>query len=272
MAGSLIAFNTLDRANLLSDDEKTQFHTGNANQRNAIVTSAMPRVAQLFQTAKEKQAAELNAAHTQLMGAQYDQIRDNMKGDPFAHTKIYSTGPDGQQQIEMGEYGPNGQPHYYPGSQNPGQMFQPDEQTRKVMQDSGYTWGQQSNRAGRWINTNANKPDLASDGNPMFTPDGTGFVSHGQVKPITDAMRSQRMIYQSQQPQSGPAPASPSTPPLQPDPGIMQNPFGSTPPATPSPSPTATSKVRVKRPDGQVGLIPAEQLQSALAAGYSQVQ
>jgi hypothetical protein len=46
-------------------------------------------------------------------------------------------------------------------------------------------------------------------------------------------------------------------------------------PATPSaaaPAPPPKGKVRVKRPDGQIGLVPAEQLQSALAQGYQRVQ
>jgi hypothetical protein len=53
------------------------------------------------------------------------------------------------------------------------------------------------------------------------------------------------------------------------------NATGSPPATVPSPS-VATAppkgKVRVKRPDGQIGLIPAEQLQSALAQGYQRVQ
>lgn len=51
---------------------------------------------------------------------------------------------------------------------------------------------------------------------------------------------------------------------------------GAAPAATPAPvkPPTAATggKVRVRRPDGQIGIIPAEQLPTALAQGYQQIQ
>lgn len=53
MAGSWFGFNTLSQANLISDEEKTKFLSGNANQRNAIVMSATPRLLQKFQEKKE---------------------------------------------------------------------------------------------------------------------------------------------------------------------------------------------------------------------------
>lgn len=260
MAGSLFGFNTLKTAGLLSDDEERKFHEGNANQRNAIVMAATPRLVNAMQ---EKRLAKENYV------------------SPYAQQPVWMNDPQSGESYQAGVYDERGTPHFSPygGSARGAQTFTPDDATATGLKDAGYTWAQTSTRSGRWINTDASKPDLDASGNPAFTPDGTGYISRGQVKPITDAMRSQRMLYQSQQPQGGPS-ASPSVAPrptLQPDPTIMQNPFGgssSPAPVTTAPSltPTASSKVRVKRPDGQVGLIPVEQLQSALAAGYSQIQ
>lgn len=53
-AGSLIQFQTLKNAGLLSPEEETMFHNGNANKKAAIVTSATPRLLEKFRTQKEQ--------------------------------------------------------------------------------------------------------------------------------------------------------------------------------------------------------------------------
>lgn len=57
-AGAMVQFQTLKQAKLLTPEEETNFLNGNANKKNAIVTSATPRLMQFLQTQKEKQAAE----------------------------------------------------------------------------------------------------------------------------------------------------------------------------------------------------------------------
>jgi hypothetical protein len=54
LAGSFAPFTTLRNANLLSDQEISEFNKGNANQRHALITAATPRLLQNFQTERER--------------------------------------------------------------------------------------------------------------------------------------------------------------------------------------------------------------------------
>lgn len=154
MAGSMIHFNTLRQAGLLSPEEITDFNNGNSNKRNAIVMAAVPRLAEKFQTDKERQQAEQHRLNREL-----------------------------QLQIANMHYGPDG------SSQS---MFKPDDATSQAMQAAGYTFAPTSNKAGRWINTQGNKPDLDENGNPVFSPDGSAYLSGGKVRPLTPTMDAAR--------------------------------------------------------------------------------
>lgn len=196
------AFQTLATAKgpdgqpILTEEEKQRFTSGNLNVRNGIVAAGGARAINVFQTAKEKQALELANMHKQLLGAQTAVAQKSLEDNPYAQQPVWDNNGN-----QVGVFDDKGTPHYFPyGGLGPGgAQFQPPEDVTKTMKEAGYTFAPTSGRAGRWVNTTGNKPDLDESGNPMFTPDGSAYVSGGKVKPLTQTMIDQRKAWQQKQ-------------------------------------------------------------------------
>jgi hypothetical protein len=196
MAGAQIHFDLLKKSGLMSPEEITQFNTGNANQRNAIVTAAAPRLLQKFQDA----SLAHEQSQTDLLKQQIAASQDAMKDSPYANQPIWMTHPQTGEAYQAGVYDEKGTPHFVPyGGMGAQQMFTPDDVTRKAFADRGYIWKQTSAKAGNYVNLDAGKPDLDANGNPMFTPDGTAYVNKGQVKPLTPEMTDARKAWAKKQ-------------------------------------------------------------------------
>lgn len=180
------AFQTLSNAKgadgqpLLSEEEKQGFLKGNINAQNGIITGAGARLMQVFQQKQHQDQFAKSALETQLQQKMLEK----------SNQPIMMTGPNGQQ-YQAGMYDPRGTPHFLPygGAAN---QFMPPEETMNAMKSAGYTYAPTSRGAGRWINTDGNKPDLDANGNPQFTQDGTAYVSGGKVKPLTQPMADAR--------------------------------------------------------------------------------
>jgi hypothetical protein len=161
--------------------------------------------------------------------------RGGAGGVPF-EPKVYPlTDPGTGQTFSVFSRGPH-QVDLTPGSQ-PGGIgaapFKPDEATMQAMGEAGYTFAPQSNKAGHWINTAGNKPDLDENGNPKFTPDGSAYIAGGKVKPLTPEMRNARDAYNEQQKQAGNPPAT--------KPGWFDSWFGGGSKAQPAPAAVAAA-------------------------------
>lgn len=183
------AFQTLSNAKgadgqpLLSEEEKQSFLKGNINAQNGIITGAGARLMQVFQQKQHQDQFAKSALENQLQRKMLEK----------SNQPIMMTAPNGQS-YQAGMYDPRGTPHFLPygGAAN---QFMPPEETMNAMKSAGYTYAPTSRGAGRWINTDGNKPDLGPDGNPIISPDGTTFISGGKVKPLTQPMIDQRKEY-----------------------------------------------------------------------------
>lgn len=127
--------------------------------------------------------------------------------------------------------------------------------------------------------------DVDAQGSPIFSGDESLYRSGGKWKPVTEPMRKAREDYKAQieAQQKAEEDAAKKA-----QPGLFERIFGGSK-APPTPAPVAVGapgaaavapstrviapggKVRVKAPNGQVGLIPAAQLEAAVAAGYTQL-
>jgi hypothetical protein len=190
------------------------------------------------------------------------QIDAQNQTSPYAGQKIYDdSGTD------IGVWDEKGNAHLYPGGSAKRERLYLTDQERADAERAGVV------------------PLRQSDGSFQYREDPNSPINQGGMDPVPIAdPRDPTKFIGLRQP-NGTVKYFPRSSSMQElvDLGYMTPPAAARtkvqpgtaapPSATPAPaSSAAPAKVRVKRPDGQIGLIPADQLSAALAAGYQPVQ
>ncbi|MDQ6933510.1 MAG: hypothetical protein M3160_10100 [Candidatus Eremiobacteraeota bacterium] len=174
---------------------------------------------------------------------------------PYAQTAIWADDGTGKQ-IQVGFWDSKGTPHYFPGGRAGGAAaspFTPTPDTVKTMTDAGFTYAATSNKSGRWINTKG-FADLDTNGNPIYSNDGTMVQSGGKMRPVTQAMLDAQLM---------PHPTATPTPSLSPTPPPTAT---ATPAPNPIPSPQTGGTGTSAQPNASAAFAAAR---AAIAKGAS---